>query len=144
MIGSRPDVSEALRRLRAAVGDGRLDALADENGLRLLVLFGSAGRGEAARDLDLAYLADHDTDHWRLLADLVDLAGTELIDLVDLAEANVLLRAEALVGEPLLERAPASYADEQMAAVTQAMDTRWLRELSLETMAAGGRSQARR
>lgn len=45
----------AARRLRSAAVDGRLEALAELHDLALVVMFGSASRGEPdARDLDVA------------------------------------------------------------------------------------------
>jgi hypothetical protein len=46
---------DAARRLRGAAVDGRLEALAEMHDLSLVVMFGSASRGQPdARDLDLA------------------------------------------------------------------------------------------
>ncbi|PZS37848.1 MAG: hypothetical protein DLM62_16950, partial [Pseudonocardiales bacterium] len=45
----------AAHRLRSAAVDGRLEALADAHSLSLVVMFGSASRGQPdARDLDIA------------------------------------------------------------------------------------------
>lgn len=50
--------AEALRRLQRAEASGELGGLAERHGLRLVVVFGSAGRGDAdARDLDVAVAA---------------------------------------------------------------------------------------
>jgi predicted nucleotidyltransferase len=47
--------ADAAHRLGSAAVDGRLEALADAHGLSLVVMFGSAARGQPdARDLDIA------------------------------------------------------------------------------------------
>jgi predicted nucleotidyltransferase len=67
------------------------------DGLQLLVLFGSRARGDAhaASDWDFGYLATHAADITGLLAALVEIAGTDRIDLVDLARASGVLRFRA-------------------------------------------------
>lgn len=134
------DASEALRRLDLAVEDGEVTRLAERYDLDLLVLFGSASREEAtAHDLDLGYLAASRIDHWQLLSDIYRLVGSELVDLVDLATANVVLRAAVYEGIPIHERVPGRFAEQQMEALAQHLDTRWLRLLDLELMAEGVR-----
>jgi predicted nucleotidyltransferase len=66
-------------------------------GLRLLVLFGSRARGDAAAnaDWDFAYLAAAPFDADALLADLAGVIGADRIDLVDLARAGGQLRYRA-------------------------------------------------
>jgi predicted nucleotidyltransferase len=66
-------------------------------GLHMLVLFGSRARGEATArsDWDLGYLGEPSLDRDGLLADLVDAAGTEALDLVDLDRAGGLVRFRA-------------------------------------------------
>lgn len=81
-------------------------------GLRIALLHGSRGRGDAHQgsDWDVGYLADTDFDHLGLHADLVELLGSDEIDLVDLASASALLRFRA-AGEalPLFERVPGDH-----------------------------------
>jgi predicted nucleotidyltransferase len=80
------------------IGQAERRALAQTSveapGLRLLVLHGSRGRGEAhARsDWDFAYEADATFDPDGLLASLADLLKADRIDLVDLDRAGALLR----------------------------------------------------
>ena len=63
-------------------------------GLDLLMLFGSRARGDIhpGSDWDLGYLATNapDVDAW--LGTFVELAGSDRVDLVDLASASGLLR----------------------------------------------------
>jgi hypothetical protein len=114
---------------------GDTDPLAERFGLRVLVAFGSATSTDAnAADLDLGYLAGGPVDLLDLLSALYDLTGYDGIDLVDLTRASIVLRAEALCGVPLFESAPGFFATAQIDAVTQRMDTRWLRLADLEAM----------
>ncbi len=63
-------------------------------GLRLLVLFGSRARGDAApgADWDLAFLADSGFDPDALMADLALGLASDDIDLVDLSRAGAQVR----------------------------------------------------
>lgn len=66
-------------------------------GLRLLVLFGSRARGDAAAeaDWDLAYLASPPFDGDQLLADLAGALDADRLDLVDLSRAGGQVRYRA-------------------------------------------------
>ena len=66
-------------------------------GLRVLLLFGSRARGDAAptADWDLGYLAEEPFDPVALIADLVRVLRTDRVDLVDLSTASGLLRFRA-------------------------------------------------
>jgi predicted nucleotidyltransferase len=75
--------------------DGSLRAVAEaQPGLRLLVLHGSRGRGDAhdRSDWDFAYDAEAHFDPDRLLAALAEHLRVDRIDLVDLRRAGALLR----------------------------------------------------
>jgi predicted nucleotidyltransferase len=87
----------------------------------LLLLFGSRARGDAggASDWDLAYLATPELDPAALLGDLVDLLGTDRIDLVDLDRASAQLRFRAAgEGTVLYEEAPGTFPRFWMDAVS--------------------------
>jgi predicted nucleotidyltransferase len=73
------------------------DAARNVPGLELLVLFGSRARGDAhaASDWDFGYLAAPATDIIGLLAALVEITGSDRVDLVDLARASGVLRFRA-------------------------------------------------
>ena len=78
---------DAAHRLRSAAVDGRLEALADAHGLSLVVLFGSASRGQPdARDLDIAVGARARTglDVLAVICALMDWSGSDRVDLLDL------------------------------------------------------------
>ena len=86
---STPEHDERLQKL-ARVAHGH-------SGLKLVVLYGSRGRGEARpdSDWDLGYLADASLDPDGFLADAVLALGSDRIDLVDLGRASGQLRYRA-------------------------------------------------
>lgn len=81
-------------------------------GLRLLLLFGSRARGQAAdaADWDLAYLASPPFDPDDLQADLVHALDADRLDLVDLSRAGGQLRYRAARdGRLLYEARPGEF-----------------------------------
>jgi len=70
---------------------------ARQQGLQLLVLFGSRARGDASAqaDWDFGYVADGSADVLALVAALAAIVGTERVDVVDLGRASGLLRFRA-------------------------------------------------
>ena len=74
-----PPVMDALREAARAT-----------DGLELLLLFGSRARGDAgaASDWDFGYMATADLDVATLLATIVEVVGSDRIDLVDLRRAS--------------------------------------------------------
>jgi predicted nucleotidyltransferase len=85
--------------------DARIDALApdlERAGVRLAYLFGSSVRGGASslhrRDVDVAVLLPDGGDIVALAGRLIDLLGTDRVDLVDLARAPLALRFEVVAG----------------------------------------------
>lgn len=94
-------------------------------GVGLLVLHGSRARGDAGpgADWDFGYLADSRSgaptpDPPAVIADLVSVTGTDLVDLVDLATASALLRFRAARdGVALLETRPDAFLDFRLEAV---------------------------
>ena len=132
------DPRNALDRLRAAAASGDLQGVARRYAVVLLVAFGSAVRSDATpRDLDLAVRFESpDSDLLGLLDELSALAGTDRIDLMNLAAAGPVARERALVGGvPLIEERQGSFVRDQLAAMMERMDTDWLRRLDLDAMA---------
>ena len=131
------DHRQALVRLRVAAASGELGALCRRYGLALLVVFGSVLRsGATPRDLDLAvrFTSAH-PDLLGLLDDLGSLAGTSMIDLMNLGSAGPVARERALVDAiPLIEESAGEFANAQIAAIMEHMDTAWLRRLDLDLM----------
>lgn len=135
------DVNHAragLARLQAAAVRGDLDALCARHGVRVLTVFGSTGRGEAApRDLDVAILLEPGAtpDLLALIAELTAVADTD-IDPALLHAAGPVLRERALVGSVgLYESERGALANAAIAAIGERVDTDWARRLSLELMA---------
>lgn len=132
------DPRAALDRLLAAADDGRLDAVCGRHGVRVLSAFGSAVRGDpAARDLDLAvgFERGRRADLLALLAELLQLTGSDEIDLLVLDDAGPVARERALVAcLPLFESEPTAFADAQMAAIGERLSSDWLRAMDLETL----------
>lgn len=102
-------------------------------------VFGSTAAGaDDPRDLDVAvgFVPGAPADVLGLLEDLVALTGIEAIDLLVLEHAGPVAKERALVGAvPLYQNEPCAYANAQMAAMLERMETAWLRRLDLEAMA---------
>ena len=134
----RADPRQALSVLREAARDGRLDALCERHGIRVLTVFGSAVRATGSpRDLDVAvrFEPGRPGDLLALVDALSVLTGTDLLDVLVLERAGPVARERALVGcLALYESSAGAFAQEQVAAVGERMDTAWLRALDLETM----------
>lgn len=134
------DPVEALRLLTASADageDGELTSLCRAYGVELLVAFGSATRTDTTpRDLDVAVRFSRPRpDLLGFLDALGTLAETMALDLMDLGRAGPVARERALTnGIPLVELVPGMFAREQMHAITERMDTDWLRRLELELM----------
>lgn len=66
-------------------------------GLALLLLFGSRARGDAhaGSDWDFGYLAAGEFDAFGFVGTLVEIVGTDRVDLADLERASGLLRYRA-------------------------------------------------
>lgn len=132
--------AEALQRLRDAAGSGELDAFCLRHHVRVLTVFGSAGRGEeCARDLDVGVLVERDErfDLIAAITDLMELAGTDDVDLAHLNRGGPVIRERALVGSvALYESVPGALAQAQEAAIAERVETDPLRRLGLELLAS--------
>lgn len=133
---------DALRRLRELAASGQIAALCERHNVTLLVVHGSVLDAQPlrpARDLDLAFQVRRgvEYDTVALANDLIDAAGFEGLDIMDLLRANPVARARALGpgGLVLYEAESGLFARAQMAALTTAMETRRLRRLDLELLA---------
>lgn len=137
------DPVTALERLRAAVDDGRLDAICEQHGVDLLGVFGGAVRkwrdasAPEPHDLDIAvrFVEGTDGHSLALLNALMDVTDFDGVDLAVINDALPVLRVEALTGLGLYERTSGGWAIAQMAAIGEFRDTAHLRRLNLETLA---------
>jgi predicted nucleotidyltransferase len=134
--------ADALAALRGAERSGELGRLADDLGLALIVVFGSAARSEPdARDLDVAVAARPGSrvDPLAVVNALVDLTRFDGVDVMDLDRAGPVARQQALVpGEPLYEFDPGAFVTEQLRASGERLSTEWMRRRSLERLAGRG------
>jgi predicted nucleotidyltransferase len=126
-------------RLQEAVTQGTLAALCHRHDLDLLVVFGSVlDAASDPRDLDVAvrFGSGNDAhDTLKILDDLYRLTGSERIDLMVLGRAGPLARERALTtGEPLFQRRPGDFANAQIAAIMERLDTDRFRAMDLELM----------
>lgn len=130
----------AAGRLRRAAAAGQLDELLAGLDVRLLTLFGSTAGPEPARppqDVDLAVLHGPTGNLLATVDAFTALIGPARVDVLDLARAGVLIRAEALGPGcvPLHEASDGLFAVHQVRALTERMETAWLRRLDLELLA---------
>ncbi len=131
--------ADGLARLRTAAGTGELDAFCARHRVRVLTVFGSAARGEpTARDLDIGLLVEfgHRFDLLAAVNELIELTGTDAVDVVHLNRGGPVIRERALAGSiGLYESEPAALANAQMAAITERMETDPMRWQNLELLA---------
>lgn len=132
--------AEALQRLRDAADSGALDTFCVRHAVRVLTVFGSAGRGEEiARDLDVGILVERNAefDVITAITDLVELTGTDAVDVAHLNRGGPVIRERALVGSvALYESEPGALADAQVVAIAERIETDPMRRLNLELLAS--------
>jgi predicted nucleotidyltransferase len=132
------DLRAALSALHAAAASGALADVCRRHAIRLFVVFGSVlDESRDPNDLDVAVAFEPGVvaDVIGLLEELTTLTGVESIDLLDLGRAGPVARERALVATlPLYEGEPGAFANAQMAAITERMETDWMRRLDLELM----------
>lgn len=133
---------DAFRSLRSSATDGELAALCERHGVELLVVHGSVLDVEPlrpAQDLDLAfrYVRGADGGQVALINDILQLTRIDEIDLMDLGRAGPVARARALAPDSvvLYEADRGIFAEAQVAAMTETMETRWMRRRDLELLA---------
>lgn len=108
-----------------------LSPLFNDEGLRLIVLFGSAVSGKMHKksDIDLAFLFDKPVDILALTNRVIRLLHTDNIDVVDLRRASPLLKFSAVKSGMLLyEREPGMFNEFYSLAFRMYVDTRKLRD----------------
>src|SRR5690625_1335530 len=129
--------AQDLARLRTAVADGRLEEVCRAHGVELLVLFGSAVTEDDPGDIDLAlaWSRDQRSDLVAFVVSLMEIVG-DSIDVMDLDRAGPVARQRALTrGEVLVELNPHAFAERQMHAIREFIETEPFRRLDLELMA---------
>lgn len=135
-MGTTP--AEALRRLREAAEDGRLDVIVRARELTLVTVFGSVVDDPVhARDIDIAVAARRGAalDILAVVNDFLWLTGSDDVDLLDLGRAGPVARQHALTyAELLYESEPGEFANAQLQATMERMDTDWMRDMDLRLM----------
>ncbi len=87
----------------------RLAPLFDEEGLRLVLLFGSVASGKEYQesDIDLGFLFDRPIDIYALTNRVIQLLKTDRVDVIDLRRASPLLKHSVIrTGKALFEQTP--------------------------------------
>lgn len=127
----------ATGRLVAAGADA-LAALCDAEGIELLVLFGSAAQQDREpSDVDLAirFAPGVDGDLLSVLERLYGTTAYENFDLLDLRRAGPVARDRALSGGRLLyQSTPGLYANAQIAAMMERLETARFRRDELDLL----------
>jgi len=107
-----------------------LTPLLNEEGLRLIVLFGSlaAGKTHSGSDVDLGFLFDGTVDLVGLTNKVMRLLQMNEVDVVDLRRTNPVLRLSAVKNGLLLyEREPGMFNQFYSLALRRYLDTRKFR-----------------
>ena len=110
---------------------GRLAPLFNEEGLRLVLLFGSVASGKDYKesDIDLGFLFDRPIDILALTNQVIQLLRTDRVDVVDLSRASPLLKYSAIrQGKVLFEQTPGLFNIFQSLTTRIYVDTKKLRD----------------
>jgi hypothetical protein len=146
-LGDVQTCGDEVARLAKAAGRGALADVCAAHGVDLMVLFGSAAPlldpdpqpDPPPHDIDIAIRRAPGTariDQLGLLEDLYRISGSERIDLMLLDAAGPVARQRALTrGRLLYEAAPGLFAEAQIVAALEYLDTAHLRDLTLAAMA---------
>lgn len=115
----------------------RLAPLFKDEGLRLVILFGSAASGAVhpRSDIDLAFLYDKPIDAVMLAGRVIQLLRTDKVDVVDLRRASPLLKFSAAKhGKILFEKVPGMFSDFYSLAFRMYCDSRKLRDAQADSI----------
>lgn len=109
----------------------RLSPIFKEEGLQLVLLFGSlsSGKGHGQSDIDLAFLFDRPVNILELTNRVIKLLHTDNVDVVDLRHASPLLRFSiAKTAKVLYESSPGLFNEFYSLAFRMYLDTKKLRD----------------
>lgn len=109
----------------------KLTPLFTEEGLQLVLLFGSvvSGRARKESDIDLAFLYDEPLDILNLTNQAIRLLHTDKVDVIDLRTASPLLKfSVATQSRILYERSPGLFNSFYSLAFRRYIDTKKMRE----------------
>lgn len=108
-----------------------MSPLFDEEGLRLVLLFGSVASGRECQesDIDLGFLFDKPIDILGLTNRVIRLLRTDRVDVIDLSRASPLLKHSAIrMGKALFEKSPGLFNTFQSLTFRVYVDTKKLRD----------------
>jgi len=126
----RSEIPDMAREIR-----DKLNPLFLEEGLKLVLLFGSIARGKVHEksDIDLAFLFDEPVDILGLTNKVTRFLQSDRVDVVDLKRASPLLKfCAAKEGVVLYERAPGLFNNFYSLAFRRYVDTKKLRNAQEE------------
>ena len=129
---------DTYQRLCELTQSGELVAICSEHDVSLFVVFGSVLQPDGdPRDVDVAVRFDADQPD---VLTFLDVLSRQLvsddIDLMILNQAGPVARERALVkGRPLYVRRSGDFANAQIGAIMERLETDWMRRLELEQMA---------
>jgi len=109
----------------------RLTPLFRENGLKLVLLFGSSVTGNRHRqsDIDVGFFFDGEVDIFALTNKVIRLLKTDKVDVVDLKKASLLLKFSASRSSVVLfEKTPGLFNAFSSLAFRRYVDTKKLRD----------------
>jgi predicted nucleotidyltransferase len=129
--------SEARAAANRLLAAPEIAELCDRYRVELLVMFGSAAdAAQDPSDVDLAVLAEDGFDLLSFVDELYLMTEFEGFDVLDLRRAAPVPRERALVGaRRLYEARSGLFANTQIAAIMERMDTEEMRRVELELMA---------
>lgn len=110
----------------------RLTPLFQDEGLRLILLFGSSVTGKMHRhsDIDLAFLFDRDIDILALTNNVIRLLHTDNVDVIDMKHASPLLNFSAgKNGRLLYERSQGEFNSFSSLTFRRYIDTKKFRDM---------------
>ncbi len=110
---------------------GKLEAIFSEDGLQLVMVFGSTVSGKIHKksDLDVAFLFDRPIDTVALTNKVINLLHTDNIDVVDLKRASPLLKYSIVkTGRLIYEKEVGLFNAFYSLAVRMYIDTQKLRD----------------
>ena len=135
-----PSSGDTMTRLPDAIDDVTLRAAATKTGqhigARLVVLFGSAARGEVAiEDIDIGILGTGHVDVVAVTNELTQSLRSQAVDVTDLGRADpVLLALVARDGVPLFENEPGAFTRFVSLATRRFADTKKFRNAQAEAL----------
>ena len=130
-------VADALARLRAAEASGALARTCAQQGVDVLVHFGSSVAGDHPGDIDLAvgFIPGRPGDLLATIDALAELVPGDHLDVMDLDRAGPVAMHRAMTGGRLLyESGPSRFAERQIFAINHYIDTEPFRRLLAESL----------